>query len=246
MSLDCNLQRPRPRLSTTPSSCALRSRLASSIPLAWFSRCLPRITVSCPSRIRICPRIRHVWGPDRIYRALNAAIGNRYRGATASSSYSLRLFLSFILSLAPPLLSLSLALLARARNFPLLSPTRVGPNPRSALLYWPSLFLLVVLLSHLFILRISVCQFSFFSPLIHPCEEFFKGWLSPPQTTAKFFSRRLALPPLFSSFSPLSHWCYQPTGLETLLAMAISIGLSITMNVIGRDSWPIAPLKYYN
>ena len=54
-------------------------------------------------------------GVDRIYRALNAAIGNRYRGATGSShsSYTIPLSSSLSCFLPPPLppsLSLSLSL----------------------------------------------------------------------------------------------------------------------------------------
>lgn len=115
---------------------------------------LPRITVSCLSRIRICPRIRHVWGPDRIYRALNAA----YRKSISENQQQL-LFMS----------------LSRFRwKFPLslsLSLYRIGPKPSPSSLL-PPYFLSVVFLSHLFIRRISVCQFLL---LIHSREKFFKG-----------------------------------------------------------------------
>lgn len=146
--------------------------------------------MSCPSRIRICPRIRHVWGPDRIYRALNAAIGNRYRGATASSSYSSRLFPS-----PSPLLSLSSLSplpLSRPPSLPLPLPfSLVGnflflfashshvslkspfPAARARLIFVSRTLIASLYPSYL---SLSVFFFFyFFSPPIYPSEEFFKG-----------------------------------------------------------------------
>lgn len=115
MPLDCNLQRPRPPASLPP--------FLSPSPMVL--RCLPRITVSCPSRIRICPRIRHVWGPDRIYRALNAA----YR-KSISGSHSQQQLLFISLSLARSFLLLSF--LSRTENFLFSSLYRVGVAHRSS------------------------------------------------------------------------------------------------------------------
>lgn len=87
-------------------------------------------------------------------------IGNRYR--RTSSSYSLCLSLAFVENFLS--LSLSLALVQN-----LLPPPSL----------LPPYFLSVVFLSHLFIRRISVCQFLL---LIHSREKFFKGRSLPHES----------------------------------------------------------------
>lgn len=133
-------------------------------------RCLPRITVSCPSRIRICPRIRHVWGPDRIYRALNAAYRKSISG---SHSQQQLLFTS-----PSPLSSLALEILFFSRSITLVQTPSCSSPPFA-------LFLLAVLFLHFFILYISVCQLFLSDP---PSRGIFQRAASAPQTTAKFFS----------------------------------------------------------
>jgi len=127
MPLDCNLQRPRPLAS--PS-------YPSSLPPPAFPlvlRCLPRITVSCPSRIRICPRIRHVWGPDRIYRALNAA----YRKSISESHSQQQLLYTSLSRLSCSLsLPLSPSLSLTVSSFSRSITSEFSPIPRPLLSYF--------------------------------------------------------------------------------------------------------------
>lgn len=128
-------------------------------------------------------------------------IGNRYRGTSSSYSSRLsRLRWKFSLSLA----------LHWSKTF---SSFPSFPSPY---------FLLVVFLSHLFIHRISVCQFLL---LIHPREKLFKGRSLLPEPPLNF-SRPFAS--LSSSHSALS----ASARSKSILATTISIGPSITMNVI--------------
>lgn len=149
-------------------------------------RCLPRITVSCPSRIRICPRIRHVWGPDRIYRALNAA----YRKSISGSHSQQQLL---FISLPPARSLLLLSFLYRAENFLFPSFYRIGRACAPPFC-----------LSHFFRListsRTSLSRPFRYSPRISVCQFF-------PRTRRRIFQRAAPLlrePPLNSSLAPFS------------------------------------------